>query len=223
MTLRVSNHQNHALTRPEVVAVIFSLFLLVIMLLPALGAAERKRSRVGCMNQLRQMGLGFRIWEGDHEDKYPMNLSATNSGAMEFAALGNAEAIFLTMSNQLSTPKILVCPADKGRWPAPTFSTPLTSSNISYFINPDSNEANPQEIMTGDDNLEIRGVRVKSGLLTISPNTPIAWSADRHRFSGNVALADGSCQGVSNSELTNYFLNSFLSTTNAVGLRLAIP
>lgn len=223
MNLRGSNRSNHALTRLEAIVVIFFLLLLVIMLLPALGAAERKRSKIGCTNHLKQMGLAFRIWEGDNRDKYPMSLSTTNGGAMEFAAQGNAEAIFQTMSNELSTPRILVCPADKGRWPALSSRSPLTSSNLSYFINPDSDEANPQTIMTGDDNLEIRWVRVKSGLLTISANTPIAWSADRHRFSGNVGMADGSCQSISNFGLTNYFLNSVLSTTNATSWRLAIP
>jgi prepilin-type processing-associated H-X9-DG protein len=223
MNLRVSDRRNYALTRIEAIVVIFSLLLLVIMLLPALGAAARKRSKIGCANQLKQMGLAFRIWEGDHQDKYPMSLAAKNGGVMEFAAQGNAEAIFQTMSNELSTPRILVCPADKDRWPALSFRSPLTSSNLSYFINPDSNESNPQDIMTGDDNLEIRGVRVKSGLLTISANNPIAWSADRHGRSGNVGMADGSCQNISNFGLTNYFLNSVLSTTNATSWRLAIP
>jgi prepilin-type processing-associated H-X9-DG protein len=216
--LRVSNRGSRALTLLEVVVVICSLFILVVILLPALGAAAVKRNAIGCVNHLGQMGLALRIWEGDHEDKYPMGLSATNGGAMEWAALGNAEAIVQAMSNELSNPKMLVCPADKGRWPVPSFRTPLASSNLSYFVNLDSTEANPQDIMMGDDNLEIRGVRVKSGLLTISSNAAITWSADRHRFRGNVAMADGSVQGVS-----DFGLNSCLCSTNASNIRLAIP
>ena len=69
--------------------------------------------------------------------------------------------------------------------------------------------------MTGDDNLEVRGVRVKSGWLTLSSDTPLAWSADRHGRTGNVGMADGSCSGISNFGLTNYWRN--------VNLRLAIP
>jgi prepilin-type processing-associated H-X9-DG protein len=122
------------------------------------------------------------------------------------------------MSNELSSPKILVCPQDKHRHAATNFNARLMADNLSYFVNPDSNEANPQDIMSGDDNLEIRGVRVKSGLLIITSNTPIAWTADRHRLSGNIGMADGSVQGVSNLGLTNY-----LFSTNTAGLRLAIP
>jgi prepilin-type processing-associated H-X9-DG protein len=93
----------------------------------------------------------------------------------------------------------------------------LTSSNLSYFINPNAPETYPQELLFGDDNLEIRGVRVKSGILAIS-NQPIAWSPDRHGFCGNVAFADGSAAALSNLQLARGF-----PTTNTVTLRLAIP
>ena len=218
MKLRKFCLDNQALTLLEVAVVIFSLFMLIAILLPALGAAASKRNKIGCTNNLKQIGLGFRLWEGDNNDRYPASVSATNGGAMEFAALGNAEAVFQVMSNSLGTPILLVCPADRDRWPALSFNIPLTSSNLSYFINPDSSEVNPQEIMTGDDNLGIRGVRVKSGLLTLTPNLPIKWTAERHGFSGNVAMADGSVQGVNNRDLTRYLL-----WTNAVSRHLAIP
>ncbi len=206
------------MTLLEAVVVVFIIAMLAIMLLPALVRPPRTHSQGSCINNLIQVGLAFRIWEGDNNDKYPMSVPATNGGAMEAAARGNAMWVFQVMSNELSTPKILVCPADKGRRPAPSFSTPLTSSNISYFINPDSNEANPQDIMMGDDNLEIRGMRVKSGLLTISSDTPIAWTAERHKSSGFILMADGSVQGAINSTLKNW-----LASTNSAPIRLAIP
>lgn len=70
--------------------------------------------------------------------------------------------------------------------------------------------------MSGDDNFETGGVPVKSGLLTISANTAIAWSAGRHKFRGNVGLADGSACGINNRDLA-----AWLSWTNT--MRLAIP
>jgi prepilin-type processing-associated H-X9-DG protein len=218
MKTTCSNQRNHALTLLEAVVVMFCLFIMVAMLLPALGAAASKRSKIGCMKQLKEMGLGFRVWEGDNHDKYPMSVSATNGGAMELAARGNAEAIFQAMSNTLSNPKILVCPADKSRWPVPNFSFPLTSKNISYFINVNASEANPQDFLCGDDNFEVHGVRVKSGLLEISATNPVVWSHDRHGFSVNVALADGSVQGVNNLGLKDW-----LRSTNFPAMRLAIP
>ena len=73
-------------------------------------------------------------------------------------------------------------------------------------------------MLSGDGNFEIGGVPVKSGLLEISSNTPIAWSAARHKFAGNILVADGSVQQCSNSGLTNLLRQTGLATN-----RLAIP
>jgi prepilin-type processing-associated H-X9-DG protein len=92
------------------------------------------------------------------------------------------------------------------------------AGHISYFVGLDASEKFPQALLSGDDNFEIGGVPVKSGLLEISSKTPIAWSAARHKFSGNLLLADGSVQSSSNSGLTNW-IHQIGSATN----RLAIP
>ncbi|HUC86142.1 MAG TPA: hypothetical protein VL970_13180, partial [Candidatus Acidoferrales bacterium] len=153
--------------------------------------------------------------------RYPMNISVTNGGVMELPAQEKAESIFQAMSNELANPGILVCPADKNRWPASGFSH-LTSSNINYFVNVDASESNPQDIMLGDDNLEINGVRVKSGLLIISNGMSFRWTADRHGRCGNLGMADGSVQSASNSGLSAYASNS-TPLGMAADLRLAIP
>jgi prepilin-type processing-associated H-X9-DG protein len=82
----------------------------------------------------------------------------------------------------------------------------------------DASAENPRTILSGDDNFEINGVAVKSGLLEFSSNTPIAWSAARHKFSGNILLADGSFQTATISGLTNLVQQTGLATN-----RLAIP
>ena len=93
-------------TRMELVFVICVVVVVAALLLPALAAAKRKSSKVsGCVNHLKQIGLAFRIWEGDNNDKYPMQVSVTNNGAMELALAGDAVGIFRVMSNELSTPK----------------------------------------------------------------------------------------------------------------------
>jgi len=49
-------------------------------------------------------------------------------------------------------------------------------------------------LLAGDDNFEIDGVPVKSGLINLTPNQPISWSSTRHKLVGNVAVTDGSVQ-----------------------------
>jgi len=217
-----SNRRSQAFTLVEVAVVIFVLVLLAAMFLPVLSSPNRG-NHISCANNLRQIGLSYRIWEGDNGDKFPMNVSVTNGGTMELFKNGStfqnlAFLNYLPMANQLSTPKFLHCPADTNGFAATNSWNGLNNQNVSYFVGLDASADNPQAILSGDDNFEINGVAVKSGLLEFSSNTPIAWSAARHKFSGNILLADGSVQSVTISSLSN-----LVQQTGLVTNRLAIP
>lgn len=210
-------HRQRAFTSVEMIVVMFSVCIMAILLLSALSAAHVKREAIGCVNHLKLLGLGTRLWEGDNSDHYP-RISYITNGA------GLAEGIFMTLSNQLPNPRVLVCPADRRRVPASSFRT-VGPKNLSYFYNPDAPESNPQDIMMGDDNLTLRGVRVKSGLVTFTNTIGFRWTADRHNGSGNLALADGSVQSATASGLVQLWANSTNqpSATNEILLRLVIP
>ena len=60
------------------------------LLLPALAKAKGKAQSISCVNNLKQIGLAARIYATDHNDAYPPD--------------------FLSMKNELATPKILICP-----------------------------------------------------------------------------------------------------------------
>ena len=207
-----------AMTLFEVLLVIVILAVLFAILLPAMIPAPRYSNRISCVNQLKEISLGYRIWEQDNRDLYPMAVSVTNGGAMEWAAAGDVAAVFQVMSNELSTPKILICPQDVMHAPAANFATGFSAKNISYFASVNASEANPQMMLLGDDNFEIGGIPVESELLQISTNTPIAWSAARHVHTGNVALTYGSVQQLTTAGLQQAFRNAGTATN-----RIAIP
>ena len=161
-----------------------------------LAATKRRTQSINCVNNLKQIGIAFRLWEGDNNDKYPMAVSVTNGGAMELVATGNVAACFQVMSNELNTPKILLCPEDTRRVWATNFST-LNNSNISYFVGLDvTNDTNLKMLLSGDDNFAIGGVPVKSGVLQLLANTPIAWTKGRHKLYWQHWLGRRQCSAI---------------------------
>jgi hypothetical protein len=136
------------------VAVVVTLVILPAMLLPALTRAKGKAQEISCRNQMKSIGLVFRTWAIDNDGNYPFNLSTNKGGTMELSARGvdgfdiNAARIFQVMSNELSTPKVLICPADSKRQPSPNFES-LQPANVSYRVcsSTNVNETNPQEVL----------------------------------------------------------------------------
>jgi prepilin-type N-terminal cleavage/methylation domain-containing protein/prepilin-type processing-associated H-X9-DG protein len=207
-------------TLTELLVVICVVAVVVALILPAL-APPRHYRMINCTNNLKQDGLAFRIWEGDNGDKYPMQVSVTNGGAMELAVAGNVSAIFRVMSNELSTPKVLVCPEDTGRHYATNFMADLNHQTISYFVGLDAGDKYPQMILSGDDNLEVNGVRVRPGVLNLSTNTTVGWTKERiGKFHGlgNIGFADGSVLSTTVPTLTSALVNTGTATN-----RLVIP
>ncbi len=192
-------------TLVALLVIVAVLAILAAILLPALAKARQKARRINCVNNLKQDGLAFRIWEGDHNDQLPMNVPAAIGGTKEFDTGADTFRHFQVMSNELSTPKILVCPADT-RTVANNFAR-LKNRNVSYFVGLEAGDEFPQRFLAGDRN--ITGAEApQNGILKLVPGGPAAWTSAMHVKQGNVALADGSVQEFSNAGLRNALRNS---------------
>jgi hypothetical protein len=144
-------------------------FVLLAMGLPAVSQARRQAmqhnvqrngfqrngfQRNSCQRNLREIGLAFKVWALDHNDQYPFNVSTNAGGTLELCQPDkdgfdqNALAHFLIISNELTTPLLLVCPNDHSKRSAADF-TALGKLNITYRLRTGANinSQNPQEIL----------------------------------------------------------------------------
>lgn len=218
MKLRCSKQRDRAFSLYETLVVVIVVFFLAIFLLPRIAQMHSKNGRIYCLMNLRQMGDAFLVWAGDHETKFPMQVSVTNGGAMELVATNNAAACFIVMSNQLSSPKVLICPTDFRHTAGTNFGTNFDNSHISYFVALDAGPNSFQRFLSGDDNFATNDVRVKSCVLDVTTNLSIAWIRSRHPYGGNLDYSDGHAQETQNSDLPIALQQTGLATN-----RLAIP
>jgi prepilin-type processing-associated H-X9-DG protein len=175
-----------------------------------------KAIRINCVCNLKQVGLAFRLWSDDNNSMYPMQYYTNQSGVLLFADATNEFRYFQAMSNELSTPKILVCPADK-RIAATNFTTDFSGARVSYFVALEANEMFPNRLLSGDRNIT-NGRSPRNGILEANTNQNIGWTSELHNGFGNVGLADGSVQQFTINGLRNCVGHTGLATN-----RLLLP
>jgi len=222
MKPRRSNQRNQALTLVEVAVIITIVVFLGACYLSVLSAAHKGTKEINCLNNLHEIGVAHQQWVNDN-NPFPL-LSSTDNRLGRSAHHDGAYVLWQAMSNQLNTPKILVCPADRKRTVATNFTSGFGNANISYFLNAVAKN-DLQTILDGDANLIVDGVPVQSGIFNVWTNNRVGWTKERNHGMGqawgncvgNIGMADGSLQ-----EVTSNTLNSVFAASPATN-RLVFP
>ena len=192
-----------------------ALAILSAIFLPAVRTSNSCCQKINCVNNQRQIGLAFRTWALDNGDQFPMSVSTKEGGVLESNGGPAAFLNFRAMSNELSTPKLLVCPEDAKRHWATNFGSDLNNSKLSYFVGLDAGPTNVNMLLSGDRNLTNNSLP-RNGILVLDPGNAVGWTHELHKLRGGIVFADGSVQSVSNGAFRAVLQGNF---TN----RLAMP
>ena len=198
--------KNYAFSRNDLLAVVAVLILLATLAgIPAQRKARERAERISCVGRLKNIGLSYRIFATDNGNLFPWQ--ARTNGTGWFTNRGDAFRHFTIISNELYTPSIARCPADKERREARDFVR-FGNENVSYFVGLGASETTPGRLLAGDRNLMVEGVERASEVVTLTTNSLLSWSGRIHKFQGNVAMGDGS---------VNQCTAERISTINAEG------
>lgn len=239
---RSTSHRDcTGLTFVELIAVVAILGILTFLVLSRLAKAKSFTGHRSCISNLKNIGLGFRAFASDSNGQYPMQLSLTNGGSREVVEdAGKVWFHFLTLSNELSTPRVVICPEDSfNRVEATTFTTNAASGvgegllvafnsnlNISYFIGVDAHEEKPDMLLAGDRHLTnggaspFRASQARVGSLGTNHTSTVGagWDGRLHHGLGNITFGDGSVRQVNTMDL-----RSVLRTSGDLNNRIAKP
>lgn len=200
-----------ALAWLDVLAVVVLIGVLVGVILPSLARPRHRHGhqRIKCVNNLKNLGLGLRIFATDNDGSFPWDVAVEKGGSREEVPDENRIwRHFQVISNELSTPRILQCPGDPrvsgGDTWSPRAGPPGTpkvlpfghNDHVSYFLAVGTTEEEPDRVLGGDRNLTRNGVAVQGRIQPAVTDVMGFTSPGHHEGSGNLLLSDGSVRQV---------------------------
>jgi hypothetical protein len=138
---------------------------------------------------LKRIAHANSTFANDHDGLFAAEISTNENGAREFVSNGDAYKHFQCLSNELGTPRFLVCPQDS-RVYAREFRR-LANTNISYFAGLDASSNHPKIFLAGDRNLMVNGASCSNAVARVRAKDSLDWASTIHDNKGYVVLVDG--------------------------------
>lgn len=198
-----------AFSRVDAAALLGALTVLLVLVLPVIAGDRARASRMQCLNNLRQIGVGMALWGDDHRGAPPHHIPYAEGGTRRHPLAENSWVHFSYISNGLLSAKVLFCPSDTGT-PARDFSGDPTGGYLypnfrnaatSYLL-AFTYYADDVRIQSGDRNVYSQGTTGSSYFNHSSyvPMNPLhrdfRWMPGLHSDEGNLLFSDGQVRAV---------------------------
>ena len=203
-----------ALTRVELLLVVFCIGVLLLVLLPTIFGTKEKTKNISDGSILKHVGLAFRIFATDNSDRFPQAVSTNDGGSLEFATDAHMTFRHYTaLSNELWGPKILVSaqPDPQPRIEATTFAEELegehsseefpfnSNRNISFFVGLDADETRPRSLLAGTRLITNAARPFPSEAKIVELKSNERWGIYKSELKGKYfAFGDGTVRSVAN-------------------------
>ncbi|HEY3283705.1 MAG TPA: DUF1559 domain-containing protein [Armatimonadota bacterium] len=188
----------------ELLVVIAIIAILAAILFPVFAKAREKARQTSCLNNMKQLGIGFMQYMTNYDDTYPLSgcVGVKNS----WVWVPSSWKIDVTQGSIytiVKTPQCYVCPSDDPTEQIRNNSTPLSYSMNQQFMNAGgiadagpivmSDVPNPTEtvLLMEESTKSVGGKGLNDGCFY-----PGGWDllADRHSGGGNFLQADTHAQ-----------------------------
>jgi len=250
--MKSSPTKRSGFTLIELLVVIAIIAILAALLLPALARAKSKANRANCVSNMKQITLAYVTWVHDNEagnvpfrvpwwngGLWPNAPGAPTGGQPPWIVAGLQNNVWFQLfwlSNQLDSPKVLVCPSDKEKKQASAFNVDpqggfqhanFRNNAVSYDIWVDAGathnaagqalpdyENSQEHILLSDRNLTYDNPvgSCSSGLNPVREvvrNSNARWQPQSkygHGDGGELGLMDGSVSQANTAVARSFFL-----------------